>query len=263
MRLLRFSNGNFELTEDLVREIPAYAILSHTWSSDPNKEVLYQDLVNGTGTEKPGYDKIKFCAAQAEHDSLQHFWIDTCCIDQSNRAELNRAISSMFHWYRNATRCYVYLSDVSTSGFRGKNQQSEVPWKPAFRNSRWFKRGWTLQELLAPVSVDFFTKEGVRLGDKRSLEQQIHQITGIATSALQGSALSQFSIEERFQWANIRETTLDEDWVYCLQGIFGVSMAVTYGEGKSNALCRLHKEIEGIFITIPHFTLLCGSKRKE
>ncbi len=114
----------------------------------------------------------------------------------------------------------------------------------AFRTSRWFTRGWTLQELLAPASVEFFTTDGQRLGDKRSLEQHIHEITGIAVPALRGSALAQFDIEERFKWAeDYRQTTHEEDWAYCLPGIFGIFMPLIYGEGKGHAVRRLKKEI--------------------
>ncbi|KAF2186892.1 kinesin light chain [Zopfia rhizophila CBS 207.26] len=109
--------------------------------------------------------------------------------------------------------------------------------------SRWFTRGWTLQELLAPASVEFFSREGQRLGDKRSLERQIHEITGIAISALQGTPLSQFGVDERFKWAEGRQTTREEDWAYCLLGIFDIFMPLIYGEGRGNAVVRLGKEI--------------------
>ncbi|PSR81436.1 heterokaryon incompatibility protein-domain-containing protein [Coniella lustricola] len=243
MRLLKYcSSGEFELTGDLVHDIPEYAILSHTWNKDPTMEITYQDLVNGTGKDKPGYTKIEFCGRRAKLDNLQYFWIDTCCIDKSNLAELVVAINSMFRWYQKAARCYVYLSDVSSSSYEG-GQQSELVWGPAFRKCLWFSRGWTLQELLGPVSVEFFANDEQRLGDKRSLEQQIHKITGISLSALRGCALSGFSIEERFRWAELRQTTREEDWAYCLQGIFGISMSVTYGEGKNGAIHRLHEKI--------------------
>lgn len=250
MRLLKYSSsGDFELTGDLDPDVvPEYAILSHTWNQDPTKEVTYQDLVNGTGKDKPAYTKINFCARQAKLDNLQYFWIDTCCIDKSKPAEVATAIKSMFRWYQKATRCYVYLSDVSFSSHEEDPQQSESVWGPAFRKCLWFSRGWTLQELLAPASVEFFAHNGRRLGDKRSLEQQIHEITGIALSALRGGSLTGFSIEERFRWAEPRQTTREEDWVYCLQGIFGISIPVSYGEGRSSAITRLHEAIKGIFL---------------
>ncbi|KAL7946930.1 hypothetical protein V8C42DRAFT_298209 [Trichoderma barbatum] len=149
----------------------------------------------------------------------------------------------MFRWYQNAARCYVYLSDISDSVLKNGNQQSESIWPLAFRKSKWFTRGWTLQELIAPASVEFFTKDGLRLGDKRTLEQEIHEITNIAVPALRGTDLSTFTVEERFKWAETRQTTLDEDWAYSLLGIFGTFMPLIYGEGKSNAIRRLRKEI--------------------
>lgn len=237
MRLLECSGDSFELTEHSTGQVPEYAILSHTWGSEA-EEVSFQDLVNGTGKKKTGYEKIKFCAEQARRDGLRHFWVDTCCINKLNKAELSNAINSMFCWYQNAARCYVYLSDISDTHGSG------LEWKSAFRGSKWFTRGWTLQELLAPTSVEFFTKEGRRLGDKVSLEQQIHEVTGISIPALKGNALTRFSVEERFQWAKTRETTKEEDWSYSLLGIFGISMALVYGEGKTQAIHRLQEEIK-------------------
>ncbi len=244
MRLLKCNSaGEFSLTEDIVddEKIPPYAILSHTWKE--GEEVAFQELIDGTGKVKPGYEKIRFCGAQAKRDGLQYFWVDTCCIDRSNNAELSEAINSMFRWYRSATRCYVYLSDVSSPAFDTDDKLSELPFESAFRGSRWFTRGWTLQELLAPSSVEFFSQEGNRLGDKRSLQQQIHEITGITVQALQETFLSRFSFDERLSWAQNRQTTRKEDQAYALLGIFDVYMPLIYGEGRDNALKRLLKEI--------------------
>jgi hypothetical protein len=102
----------------------------------------------------------------------------------------------MFRWYQNAVKCYVYLPDVSTTKRKANDQFSEFTWESAFRASRWFTRGWTLQELLAPSPVDFFSQRGKRLGDKRTLERQVHEITEIAVLALQGTPLSQFGVDE-------------------------------------------------------------------
>ncbi|KAK3339787.1 heterokaryon incompatibility protein-domain-containing protein [Lasiosphaeria hispida] len=236
MRLIeRIRDGKLRLTGDLTKDFPQYAILSHTWGAD-TEEVTFDDMVNGTGQDKPGYQKIKFCAEQAERDGLQYSWVDTCCIDKRSSTELAEAINSMFRWYQQATRCYVYLSDLPAS---------RVPkhvWEPVFRKSRWFTRGWTLQELLAPLSVEFFA-QGRRLGDKHSLVREIHEITGVAIPALQGCNLSRFSIEERFEWAAARQTSKEEDWAYCLLGIFGVFIPPIYGEGKAHAAHRLREEI--------------------
>jgi Heterokaryon incompatibility protein (HET) len=246
MRLLRRSNsGEFGLTKDLVGDdtIHHYAILSHTWGPD-TEEVTFEDMTNGTGKNKPGYEKIRFCGEQARQDGLEYFWIDTCCINKANYAELSQAINSMFRWYRNATRCYVYLSDVSSPPFDTNDEFHPRPWEPDFWKSRWFTRGWTLQELLAPRSVEFFSQERKRLGDKTSLKQQIHEITAIPKSALQGAPLSQFSVNERLSWIERRQTKLEEDKAYSLLGIFGVYIAPIYGEGTGSAFKRLLDEID-------------------
>ena len=240
MRLLEYHNdGKFSLTE-FFDDIPPYAILSHTWGLE---EVTFKDMIEGTGRSKTGFDKIRFCGEQARRDGLQYFWVDTCCIDKSNSSELSEAINSMFHWYQNAARCYVYLSDVSTKDYDQINQSVQT-WQPAFQKSRWFTRGWTLQELIAPPFVGFFSSTGRRLGDKRSLGQQLHEITGIPVSALLGAALSEFGVNERMIWAQGRETKRPEDMAYSLLGIFGIHMPLIYGEGMLNAFSRLQWELD-------------------
>ncbi|KAL9095674.1 MAG: hypothetical protein Q9165_002106 [Trypethelium subeluteriae] len=245
MRLLEIlSNGDFRLTKKFLdNAIPRYAILSHRWG-DESQEVTYEDMAEGLGQSKPGYEKIKFCGQQAVRDGLQYFWVDSCCIRKSHDAELSESLNSMFRWYRHAEKCYVYLPDVSSRKRKRSDENTQNIWEQAFQESNWFTRGWTLQELLAPSSLQFFSKEGDRIGDKQSLKHQIHNITGIPFSALRGSALSQFSISQRFDWAKNRRTAREEDWAYCLLGIFEVSMPVLYGEGKRNAVRRLRKVID-------------------
>ncbi|KAK8905635.1 hypothetical protein QC760_005557 [Botrytis cinerea] len=244
MRLLQYSDtGRFTLTKDFIGDdqIPPYGILSHTWG--PNEEeVTFEDILNGTGEVKPGYEKIRFCGEQAKQDGLLYFWIDTCCINKSNDAELSRSINSMFRWYRNAARCYVYLSDVSGCSVSGNHKCISRLWESDFRKSKWFTRGWTLQELLAPVSVEFFSRERGRLGDKSSLIIQISEITNIPRTALEGHPLSQFSVEERLQWIQHRQTTLEEDKAYSLLGIFDVYILPIYKEGLASAHARLLDE---------------------
>ncbi|KAK3948167.1 hypothetical protein QBC32DRAFT_408795 [Pseudoneurospora amorphoporcata] len=227
MRLLeRDDTGGVRLTEDLPNnKIPPYAILSYTWGPE---EVLFRDMTDGTGKNKASYAKIRFCGDQAWRNRLKFFWVDTYYIDKSNSAELQHALNCMFHWYRSAVKCYVYLADVSTY------QHGDGPgWQSAFRQSRWFSRGWTLQELIAPTIVEFFSKEGERLGDKESsLEQEIHDITGIPRKAFQGVPLSNFSVAERMRWIEKRDTKYEEDKVYSLFGIFDVHIPVLYGEGR-------------------------------
>jgi hypothetical protein len=243
MRLLEIKGpGEFSLVQVATHNTLPYAILSHTWTHD--QEVTYKDLTSGVGKSKAGYKKINFCAEQAVKDGLRYFWVDTCCIDKSDSVELTTAINSMFRWYRNAKKCYVYLADVSTPGYDADVQASRSTWDVAFRGSRWFTRGWTLQELIAPTIVEFFSKEGKLLGDKKSLEEPIHEITRIPIQALQGNPFSDFSIAERKGWAAQRQTTEEEDIVYCLLGLCEVSMPPIYGEGKEAALKRLQMTVK-------------------
>ncbi|KAI4671112.1 uncharacterized protein J4E88_009510 [Alternaria novae-zelandiae] len=250
MRLLHIkSDGHLEFTKDIIRveEIPPYAILSHTWKEP---EVVFNDLkscgIMGVvdPEKRDGWNKIQFCAQQAKRDNLDHFWVDTCCIDKANNTELSEAINSMFRWYQNADRCYVFLTDVGDKSSAGGSRPSSQ-WKTAFRASRWFTRGWTLQELLAPRSVEFFSADGARLGDKDSLKQTIHEVTGIPIEAFSSSDMSKFDVSERFTWAENRQTTREEDGAYCLLGIVGCYLPLIYGEGKENALNRLRKEMQG------------------
>ncbi len=169
-------DGEIVFREPTSGDVPSYTILSHTWGKE---EVSFQDMEAGTARSKTGWGKIEFCAQQAAADGLRYFWIDTCCIDKKNAVELSAAINSMFRWYQKAVRCYVYLSDVSI-------HESSPTWAAAFRKSRWFTRGWTLQELIAPAYVDFFSSEGDRLGNKLSLEEVVCDITGINRNALRG-----------------------------------------------------------------------------
>jgi heterokaryon incompatibility protein (HET) len=254
MRLLECqSSGEFQLTKFFYEsDIPRYAILSHTWGPD-DEEVTFDDLARQASKRKTGYNKIRFCGEQAAKDGLNYFWIDTCCIDKANNTELSQAINSMFKWYSNSVKCYVYLSDVSI----GKDgiQQLESTWIPAFRKSRWFTRGWTLQELLAPASVEFFSSEGRLIGDKFSLKNYVHEITGIPLQALDRQPLSEFTIDERMSWAKTRNTKVKEDGIYCLFGIFGIYMPLIYGEGIENASRRFMLEIKSASISSLLFLL--------
>lgn len=243
MRLLKLnSQSEISLTEDLSEDVPPYAILSHTWGSDKD-EVTFadrNDQAAGYGQSKAGYAKIRFCGDQARKDGIEYFWVDTCCINKNNHVELSEAITSMFRWYREAVKCYVYLPDVSSD--QDVDNRSNHEWEPAFRVSRWFTRGWTLQELLAPERVEFFSREAKLLGDKTTLVHQIHEITKIPTSAVLGRPLSQFSTEERMRWTVGRNTKKVEDKAYCLLGIFDVFMPLIYGE-RDHSWARLEEEI--------------------
>ncbi|KAF2034365.1 HET-domain-containing protein [Setomelanomma holmii] len=248
MRLLAYKDDQFSFTKDIVvkDEVPPYAILSHTWRD--GEEVTFDEMVNCAATNKSGYEKIRFCARQARRNNLDYYWVDTCCINKTDPVELQDAINSMFRWYRDAVRCYVYLQDVVSGS----------DWEPAFRKSRWFTRGWTLQELLAPNCVEFFTRDGELIGDKRTLERQIHEITGIPLAALRSTPMSEFSVEDRLSWGKNRQTTRPEDKVYSLLGFFGIYMPMIYGETEEHALWRLKTEIVQRQVMQQHALLLTG-----
>lgn len=186
-------------------ELPPYAILSHTWNH--GQEVTFEDLVLGAGRDKSGWSKIEFCRDRAVMDGLSHFWIDSCCIPAAGGAERHAAIQSMYQWYHKAAMCYVALTDVRT--------------RRDFHEARWWTRGWTLQELLAPRCVLFFNMNGDLLGDKATLEDLIFESTSIPLNALCGWSMSSFTIQERRSWMTDRETAYPEDQENCLIGILG------------------------------------------
>ncbi|KAL7805241.1 hypothetical protein V8C44DRAFT_341237 [Trichoderma aethiopicum] len=241
MRLINVKTHKLE--EFLDDRAPAYAILSHTWAED-YEELSFRDVEDGN-TDKPGIGSVKFreCCRQAAEDDLGYAWVDTCCIDKANLVELSEAINSMFRWYQRASICYAFLSDVP-----GDENPSEKGSK--FQRSRWFQRGWTLQELLAPRKMRFYgtAPDGVPdwqlLGTKASLRKIIASITGIAHEYLWGIAgLDQASIAQRMSWAANRDTKRKEDLAYCLLGIFDITMPMIYGEGGEQAFFRLQEQI--------------------
>jgi hypothetical protein len=241
MRLLQIGESTeYSLTPEFIGDdlVPPYAILSHTWGQN-DEEVTFEDMIDGTAMDKLGYMKVRYCGNQAIRDGLRYIWIDTCCIQKSNSCELQEAINSMFRWYRDAAKCYVYLVDVASAG-QGLDARL---WIPTFQRSRWFTRGWTLQELIAPKCVEFFAQDWTFLGDKSTLETAIFNATGISQHVLRGHSLASCSIEERLMWANGRTTKREEDHVYSLLGIFDVTMPLIYGEGKARAFRRFHEEV--------------------
>ncbi|KAH7382436.1 hypothetical protein DE146DRAFT_623806, partial [Phaeosphaeria sp. MPI-PUGE-AT-0046c] len=245
MRLLKLDdNDNFKLTEDYAGgSVPRYAVLSYCWASDID-EVSMDDIEGGTAYTKTGYAKLRLFAQRAREDGLQHFWTNMCCVNRSHNLAISDAIIDTFPWFKGSSKCYVYLSDVSAvDESKGSVVAREAQWQHSFENSRWFTRSWTLQELLAPESVEFFSAEGRRLGDKRSLEDKIEYITGIPRAALRGAPLEGFSVDERISWMKGRQSNRVESRAYALLGLSGVSMAIQYGEGEVNAFIRLRGEI--------------------
>ncbi|KAH0445037.1 het domain-containing protein [Colletotrichum camelliae] len=257
MRLINVDT--LELEEFFDDDIPKYAILSHTWG---HEEVSFQDLcwlheyehnrtvyasivalVSQIGQnmankaaairQRAGFDKIVQSArlAKSKH-MLRYVWVDTCCIDKSSSAELSEAINSMFRWYQRSDICIAFLSDVC-----------EDLDDCCLEDSRWFTRGWTLQELLAPSKVVFYDLQWNELCTRDSWAPRIEDITGIPWSALVSQrGLNIWSLAERMSWASKRTTSRKEDMAYCLMGLFEINMPLLYGEG-GKAFIRLQQEI--------------------
>ncbi|KAH9906699.1 HET-domain-containing protein [Xylariomycetidae sp. FL2044] len=244
MRLINIRNR--ELEEHFGDRVPRYAILSHAWGDD---EVSFQEWHDKEHRQaKEGFAKIDSACRQAARDGLEYLWCDTNCIDKSSSTELSEAINSMFAWYRDSAICYAYLADVASSGQPGEHYTLQ------FQHSRWFSRGWTLQELLAPARVHFYTRGWARLGTKGGIPGPISSITGIPVAYLTGQrAVAEASVAERMSWLSKRRTTRVEDLAYCMLGIFGLNMPLLYGEGRK-AFLRLQEEI--IRVSNDH-TLFC------
>ena len=229
MRLL--NTTTLKLHEFIGDSIPEYAILSHRWE---NEEVSFQDLQAGLAPQMAGYSKIKDCCDQAVRDGWEYAWIDSCCIDKTSSAELSEAINSMFKWYEDSQICYAYLSDVPG----GEDAKSHHMRDSKFRGSKWFTRGWTLQELLAPSDVVFYDHAWSEIGTKWYLEGLISNITRVSHFGNFRTA----SVAQKMSWASHRKTTRIEDQAYSLMGLFGVNMPPLYGEGHK-AFERLQLEI--------------------
>ncbi|KAK4043895.1 heterokaryon incompatibility protein-domain-containing protein [Parachaetomium inaequale] len=230
MRLLKTDTLEFE--EFLGPNTPPYAILSHTWQEE---EVSLREMTDRgpSVTRKKGYRKVADYCLLAAQLGYAWAWVDTCCIDKTNHAELAESINSMFRWYQEAAVCHVFLSDLPV----------DAELKHALPHCRWFTRGWTLQELIAPATVQFYDQAWVLRGTKENLVAELEAITGITKRVLNGSMhVRSFCVAVRMSWAANRETTRPEDKAYCLLGMFDVNMPMIYGEGDK-AFRRLQEEI--------------------
>lgn len=207
-----------------------YAILSHRWEDD---EFSFQEMLQPTDVskQKKGYKKIEQFCDRALRDGFEYAWVDTCCINKESSAELSEAINSMFRWYRDAGKCYAFMSDVAIDS------------QDDFSKSVWFTRGWTLQELIAPQDMVFLASNWADIGPRQDLASEISKITKIDESIFLGAkSLESFCVSRRMSWAAGRETSRAEDRAYSLMGIFGINMPLLYGEGD-NAFIRLQEEI--------------------
>ena len=250
--------------------IPRYAILSHTWGS-AEEEVNCKDIcalpISDAVRAKKGFQKIEYAAAQAKRDNLDWVWVDTCCIDKTSSAELTEAINSMYKWYQRSAVCYAYLSDVESLP---QHSQQAVWETVSFARSRWFTRGWTLQELVAPRRVDFYTRDWGFINRKDASARRIWQDALSAASKVQTAVLfrpleiPQRSVAQRMAWASSRTCTRVEDSAYSLLGLFDIHMPLLYGE-EARAFERLQEHIveslddQSLFAMYPDVPSGCSS----
>lgn len=240
MRLL--NTQSLELRDFNEKKIPSYCILSHTWEED---EVLFEDMRDvKAAKQKAGFKKVQQCCDKVLEAGFTWVWIDTCCIQKSSSAELSEAINSMYKWYKDAHMCFAYLFDIRLP----LNQRTEIheaideQLYLELQKCRWFTRGWTLQEMLAPKDLIFCDHEWNYIGSKAQLSPYLSVITGVDRSYMLGKSLTFASIAQRMSWAASRQTSRMEDIAYCLMGIFDVNMPLLYGEGRK-AFIRLQEEI--------------------
>ncbi|KAH9936778.1 heterokaryon incompatibility protein-domain-containing protein, partial [Epithele typhae] len=241
MWLLGTARANLVFFPQPGRVDEGYAILSHTWGEEEDTFQKVQKL-NPHRSSPPWFNprdrltpKIRSFLELSEKHGYKYAWVDTCCINKESSAELSEGINSMFRYYALSSICYVYLSDVEySSRYKTWNE---------FRLSRWHRRGWTLQELIASRVLVFYSKEWTCLGTKYELAEHIQKTTGISEAVLRFEIpFTDVSIATRISWAADRETTRPEDAAYSLFGLFGVNMPTLYGEGRY-AFCRLLMEI--------------------
>ncbi|KAL0939757.1 het domain protein [Colletotrichum truncatum] len=231
-----------------------YAILSHTWGEE---EVTFKDISCLSKAEKKkGFVKIAKTCEIARRKDLKYAWVDTCCIDKTSSAELSEAINSMFPWYQRSAVCIVYLADLAPSA---STQDPETPSSPStappssktdslhdlsdLGSCRWFSRGWTLQELIAPANVEFYDVDWQFRFTKEEVASKLSSITQIDVGVLRMTKpLKSVLVAVKMSWASKRQTRRPEDIAYCLLGIFDINMPMLYGEG-SKAFLRLQEQI--------------------
>jgi len=220
---------------------PAYAILSHTWGAE---EIMLQDVPSLRTGQGAGFSKTRAACEESRRRGFNYVWVDTCCIDKTSSAELSEAINSMFKWYENSDICFAYLDDVPVGS-------EDIG--TSMRKSRWFTRGWTLQELLAPKELIFFASDWSVIGTRHEYASIVSDITGIEQKYLESQdtintqarqvLISSATVAQRMDWASKRMTTRGEDMSYCLLGLFGINIPLLYGEGSERAFFRLQEAI--------------------
>ncbi|KAI0968629.1 heterokaryon incompatibility protein-domain-containing protein, partial [Xylaria arbuscula] len=281
MRLLKTKTYQLFEANDIPSPFPPYAILSHTWIS-PKDEITYQDFkqrksdIENDIFKQKGWAKLGQYCSRAAKDGWEWAWMDTCCIDKTNPADTQEAINAMFRWYQNASVCYAYLEDVdantvpshtdltfeslptdqdldnvsSKDNVISPNSLLRQALKDLLINAKWFTRGWTLQELLAPPYLVFVDRVWRRIGTREIWADEIKEASGIEAKHLTSFDPENFmasSIAMRFSWASRRKTTVEEDETYSLLGLFGISLPLIYGEGRLRAFTRLQRELITVY----------------
>lgn len=284
-RLLHSTTFKIERRRDLVEydkleKGGQYAIVSHRWTDNEitfqkytkekflenHGEKLNSPEIIDSATE-PGLAKIGWACSIAKKNGIPYIWIDACCIDKSTESfpELPQAINSMFQWYKEAAICYTFLLDVSED--KEEHQTEIKSTDPAvrrkkigyFRDSEWFGRGWTLQELLAPERLEFFDHAWRSIGTKQSRSREVSGVTRIAEQFLREDIrddndteineqieggtygrIKKACIATKMSWASARTTKIKDDMAYCLLGLFGERMETPYGENEQ-AFLRLQQ----------------------
>ena len=118
---------------------------------------------------------------------------------------------------------------TNSHGFRALNAD-DAWWYETFIGSKWFTRGWTLQELIAPKFLKFFGAQWNLIGDRRKLTETISKATSIEHDILVGlRPVPTVSAAQKMAWAANRKTSRVEDQAYSLLGLFGVNMPMLYG----------------------------------
>ena len=237
---IKHADLRMEHIDDVVTTYFRCVMLSHRWGENEPRLHDIQDKAVYELDAAGGFMKLQSFCKVARDIGFRWAWIDTCCIDQNNNVELGESVNSMFVWYRHSALTIVYLSDVPPSSKSG-----------ALAKSAWNKRGWTVQEFLAPKIVLFYQMDWTLYLDDRSINhkesvmimQELADATGINAQALVSFRPGMRLAREKLQWVSMRNTTLQEDIAYSLFGIFGVHLPVIYGEKKQNALGRLLQEI--------------------
>ncbi|KAL0945654.1 hypothetical protein HGRIS_014808 [Hohenbuehelia grisea] len=248
----RTQRQNWEAFESSLVEIveshTKYAILSHRWEKDEldytKAKALPQNFLQRR-FKSQGREKIRKFCEQASQYSCDYVWFDTGCIDKSSSSELEESIRSMFNWYRNSEICIVYLA--GTKSMLDPHKKDD-----------WFKRGWTLQELLAPPRMKFFnsdwtptTSSQYDIDRTTTLTRRVPEFS-VRLSAASGiypvERLHNYvpgveQAREVLHWASARQTTRPEDMAYCLIGLLNLELSVAYGEGYPTAFYRLQVEV--------------------